>query len=64
MATVIGWIFVAISVIVWGMAIAGFFYPPLLKDPKTGVAPSRLSLFFVAWLGPLIPGAIGMTLLF
>lgn len=60
---VIGWVLAAIAGLIFVMGVVGLMYPPALKDPKTGVAPKRWQMLLLAWLGPVLPGAIAFGLL-
>ena len=62
MLTVIGWAFVALATLIFAMGIMGMIHPPSMKDPKTGIPPKRWQMFFMAWLGPVLPGAIAFAL--
>ncbi|UZV40234.1 hypothetical protein Acica_29c [Acidovorax phage Acica] len=63
MLSVIGWALAALAALLFAAGMVGFIHPPAMKDPKTGAPPKRSHMFFLAWLGPVLPGAIAFSLL-
>jgi len=63
MGSLIGWICAAVAVLIFVMCVVGFVSPRALKDPKTGAVPKRWHMFLGAWLGPVLPGAVALMLL-
>lgn len=63
MAAVIGWALAVVAALIFAAGITGLVHPPTMKDPKTGIPPKRWHMFFMAWLGPVLPGAIAFSLL-
>ena len=61
--TLIGWLFVGLAAFIFLGSLGGFVNPAWMADKKTGAVVPRWKWFFAAWFGPVVPAAIGITML-
>lgn len=60
---VIGWLCVALAALIFFGALVGFVSPKAFQGPNDSQPVSRWKYLLAAWLGPVVPGAIGLALL-